>query len=157
MKVLQVFQKNFALLGINPHRPLNANLFIVTAIIIWSHISNCVYLFHVASTFQEYTLSINSTSTTTLLILVYGIFIWKMQQLLDFINFIELVIENSSGFEKVIGETTQKVEKWSDIILFYVLQLFPPGTMLPILIVSFFVYFNIGSEENAFQLPLAMW
>lgn len=93
MNVLQVVQKNFAFLGINPHRPLNANLFIVIIIITWSHTSNCVYLSHVASTFQEFTLSINSTSTTTVIILVYGLLVWKMRALLDFISCLELVCE----------------------------------------------------------------
>lgn len=157
MKVLQVIQENFAFLGINPRRPLNANLFIVIAIIVWSHISNCVYFFHVASTFQEFTLSINSTSTTTLMILVYGIFVWKMQEWLEFIDCLELVIDRNLLFKDRIIETTLLVEKWSKIIFFLMLQLFPPGTMLPVLIVSFLVYYNTGSGQSAFQLPLAMW
>lgn len=157
MKVLQEIQKNFAFLGIDPHRPLNTNLFIVVTIIIWSHISNCVYFFHVARTFQEFTLSINSTSTTTLMILVYGIFVWKMQELLHFINCLELVIDRNLLFKDRIIETTLLVEKWSKIIFYAMQRLFPPGTMLPVFVVSFIVYYKTGSGENAFQLPLAMW
>lgn len=157
LKILEVVQTNFALLGINPHRPINPNLFIVSTTIIWSHISNCVYLFHVASTFQEYTMSINSTSTTTLFILVYGVFVWKEQELLEFISRFELVLRLNFRFKDEIIKTTEFVEKWSKIIFFAVLYLFPPGTMLPVLVVSFLVYFNTGSGQIAFQLPLAMW
>lgn len=92
IKILELVQKNFALMGINPHRPVNPNIFFVSTAIIWSHFSNCMFLFHVASTFQEYTLSINSTSTTTLFILVYTIFVWKEQELLEFIKCLELIL-----------------------------------------------------------------
>lgn len=157
MKALQVALRNFELLGINLRLPLNENLFIVNAIVIWSHISNCMYLFHVASTFQEYTLSINTTSTTTLIILVYAAIMWKMRKMIDFINFLETVIANHRSFKEAFGETTQKVEKMSKIIFFAVLQLFPPGTMFPGFVVSFIMYYKTGSGEDAFQLPLAMW
>lgn len=157
MKVLQVILMNFRLLGINLYHPLNAHLFAVSAIVTWSHISNCMYLFHVASTFQEYTLSINSTSTTTLIILVYVALIWNLRKFLDFINFLELVTEINLLAKDKIRETALQVEKLSKIVCFLVLQLFPPGTMLPGFIVSFIVYYKTGSGEDAFQLPLAMW
>lgn len=157
LKILEAVQLNFASLGIDPHRPLNPNLFFVSAAILWSHFSNCMYLFHVASTFQEFTLSINSTSTTTLFILVYGIFVWKEQKVLGFISRLELLVLRNTMFKETIDKTTVLVEKWCKIIFFLVLQLFPPGTMLPVLIVSFLVYFNTGSGQTAFQLPLAMW
>lgn len=157
MKVLQVILRNFRFLGINPNHPLNLHLFVVTPIIIWSHISNCMYLLHVASTFQEYTLSINSTSTTTLIILVYVALIWSLPKFLDFIHFLELVTEINLLAKEKISETALQVEKLSQFVCFLVLQLFPPGTMLPGFIVSFIVYYKTGSGENAFQLPLAMW
>lgn len=157
IKILEAVQFNFASLGIDPHHPLNPNLYFVSAAIAWSHLSNCVYLFHVASTFQEFTLSINSTSTTTLFILVYGLFVWKEQKVLEFINRLELILRRNMRYRDAIDATTELVEKWSKIIFFLVLQLFPPGTMLPVLLVSFLVYFNTGSGQSAFQLPLAMW
>lgn len=91
------------------------------------------------------------------MILVYGIFVWKMQEWLEFIDCLELVIDRNLLFKDRIIETTLLVEKWSKIIFFLMLQLFPPGTMLPVLIVSFLVYYNTGSGQSAFQLPLAMW
>lgn len=157
MKVLNVILKNFAFLGLNPYHRFNLNLFLVTAIIIWSHFSNCMYLFCVASTFQEYTLSINSTSTTTLMILVYVVMVWNAQKFRDFINLLEMVTEKRHLSRIKVLETAQQVEKISKIVFFVVLQLFPPGTMIPVLVVSFIKYYSTGSGEDAFQLPLAMW
>lgn len=104
MRICQIVQRNLSYLGITWHTstqqyPIdrrNASVlfvFIVTAVMFY------IYLFHVASTFQEYADSIYACLIITVATVAYVIMIWQMGMLLDCVNRMEKIINESEYFD----------------------------------------------------------
>ena len=90
MKLYQIVQKDFALLGISPNQP-NFDQKSVMAFLIFSLgiISGTVFLFFKANTFLEYTQSIYATTTIFDAWIGFIIFLVKKEKILELMNDIE--------------------------------------------------------------------
>lgn len=100
LRILQTLQQKFAILGICPIETKQAcnsrnKLLIGFCIFGISSISHCVFLFGVANTFEEYTNSIYMTTMTISIAAVYLIVVWKMENLFQFIENCEQIIDKS--------------------------------------------------------------
>lgn len=89
--VFGIFQKNAALIGIDPHQlernhPFNTkNLMCFFVLGILTIFSDLYFIF-IASTFGEYTQSVYITSMSNAVFLVFTIAIWQMSSLFQFID-----------------------------------------------------------------------
>lgn len=96
MKLFQLIQKNFALLGISTNRShLNGNSIMVFTFIGLAIISSAVFLLFKANSFVEY---INTSYATNLLIACYIVFaslLFNKKKLFKLIDDIEISIEES--------------------------------------------------------------
>lgn len=69
---------------------------------------------------------------------------------------------NVSGFENssskaIYEEVNQKVEKWTKILYFVLMNVSLPGIMMPNFVISYFLYFSTDLEVEAFRFPFPIW
>lgn len=100
MKIFKSVRVYFRMLGVDADHsiqsnPFNAKNLLVFIVFILSIISNFVYILNYANSFEEYTNCINTVSTVFIGITVFGILVWKMRELFEFIQCLENAIQNS--------------------------------------------------------------
>lgn len=91
MKLFQSIQKNLASLGIHDDRLFQTNSINQKNVLILMSNGLCVtlhfvYLFRVAHTFKEYTISFYMTTAAVVILLACWILIWKSKKLLQLIK-----------------------------------------------------------------------
>lgn len=104
MKILQSVQKYFSHLGISSEqskqtkRPINARIAMVNLMFVTYIILNCVYLFHVAGNFKEYTQSIYMTISAISNFSFHTVLVRQMKEWFRLIDGIEKSINRSEFF-----------------------------------------------------------
>lgn len=100
MKLAQTIQKNLSSLGIrddrlfqtHPFNQKNVLILISNGLFVTLHI---IYLFCVARTFKEYTISFYMTTAAIVILLACSILIWKSKNLFQLIKSSTKIIEKS--------------------------------------------------------------
>lgn len=101
MTVFRLVQANFAILDITANQSIQANRFnslkILTAFFVFGTgiILHCVYIFHVANTFDEYVECITITSGKFVIFLFLYTVVYKMTTLFQLFDAIEEIITMS--------------------------------------------------------------
>lgn len=54
-------------------------------------------------------------------------------------------------------EVNDRIEKWSQIVHFVLVNVSIPFLILPKYLVSFYLYYTTDMGNDAFELPLPMW
>lgn len=100
MKIFQSIEDNLAILGISSYQSIQVQPFNtrnVTTLLVFglSVISNCVFLFHVADSFMEYTKCVYVVSTLITSFICFAHLVLKMPKLFEFIKNFEQIVEES--------------------------------------------------------------
>lgn len=100
MKIFQSIQRHFTVLGITVHQsreqsPISIKQLIVILIFVLNSGTQVMSIAFVAEEFEEFTFSIYALFTLTMCVIEFGILIWKMKQLFQFIENFENLIESS--------------------------------------------------------------
>lgn len=177
MKLFQLAQRSFAVLGVSPIQSFQTNTFNEIILkIYFIYLSSCVfffvYFFHVAKSFSEYVISIYMTSATVVVLINYTTLVCQSQYVFKFIKNIEKLVEKSKLISctllKLKGTQTStkaipkkcfsvskypeteanKIEKWSKIIHFIVAVATPIIWVMPKSIISLFVYITKDSTDS---------
>lgn len=108
MKIFQVLQQNFAILGIDSSQssrknPLNAKIFISLFMYGIFIVLSVFYILNEANNFEEYTTGIYSTASIVLTNICYVIITCTMANCFKFIDFLEITLNESEyNFYNVI-------------------------------------------------------
>lgn len=103
MKLLQFTQKIFKIVGIDsPQNPFNRRMLMVFSVCCMSSASACVFLFHEAKNFMEYSNSIYITTAFLLVVVCYTILITKMEDTFELIDNLESTVEKSTFANELI-------------------------------------------------------
>lgn len=103
MKLFQLDQKYYAILGISSHQSnqkypfLNARTLICASLLVFSIITFAIYFVLLANSFKEFTDCVTTISTTFMVAALFGVNIWKMKRLFKFITLVENLIQKSKG------------------------------------------------------------
>lgn len=103
MKIMETIQRELSKLGICLHvestqaHPLNSrNVFVLMVQCIGIAL-NCVYIFHDAKTFNEYTISFYTASAMLTIAISFATLIWKMALLSKDLVSLEKIINESKS------------------------------------------------------------
>lgn len=69
------------------------------------------------------------------------------------IEFTILEFKSSESFQ----DTNALIEKWSGIVFLLMVKVTPILIVVPVAVVSFFIYFTTEYRNDAFQLPIQLW
>lgn len=99
MKILQIVQRNYAVLGIEPNKkyPFNKRLHFGFLLFGFTLISQFAYIFHVETGFMDYMNSICATSSTILMFVNFSTIVFKRALAFECIDFIEKRIDISES------------------------------------------------------------
>lgn len=103
MEVLQFVKTHLEIVGLSTSQSmqpcpwLNGNLFCAIFALSMNMILCCAYFFCVASSFEEYIDSFFTTSASTGILVIFSIFVWKMNKLFRYIDILQETV-NSSKF-----------------------------------------------------------
>lgn len=128
-----------------------------------------------ANTFSEYADSYYAVATTTLLfytlqcfeetdyLMISNMLLKSVGQTSRFtlkvnLNFFEIITGVESPISTAINrEATEKVDTWAENFYFGFTKIIFPGIVLPLLVMSYFVYFTNSLGSHAFHLPILVW
>lgn len=182
MKLFQIVQKNFALLGIcsNESRLNRKSVMIFLAFGLAINFG-ILFLFFKANTSLEYTNNIYMTTVMILSCIAFAIMLLKKGKLFKLIAKIEEFFDESeytdrekdplitsklliffSGSKKpeseaIHVETNRIAEKWCEIGHFAIAKVTPICLIFPKIIISYVIYFTTNAGNEAFELPLLFW
>lgn len=100
MKIFQAIRQNFLVLGINPYPTTLKNPFIANIVItllgsVFSTTSYFLWLFHMATTFNEYVNAMFYIFGAIIITVGFSILVWKMKKWFRFIENLEIFINES--------------------------------------------------------------
>lgn len=100
MKILQLIQKGLAMFGLKSHDAIQSysiNIDSVMSFLVFGMciISNTVYLVRMANSFFEYVESLYLTFAASISFVIFAFFTWKMKELFELFNNMEINIQNS--------------------------------------------------------------
>lgn len=98
MKLFQIIQKKFTVLGITSAQsiqtqPFNREIVLAFVVYICAHISHVLFLFRKGNTFEDYTDNIYITSATAMTTFFFTGVVDKMSVLFHFINECEKIVD----------------------------------------------------------------
>lgn len=96
MKLFQIIQKNFALLGISSNQSLcNRQSVVAFSIYGFASIFSSAFLFFKANTFLEYTMNVFVTTTIFAIWIAFTVILFKKQNLFQLIDEFERLFDKS--------------------------------------------------------------
>lgn len=97
MELFQFTQNTFETVGIDStQNPFNRKVLIIFSVCCISIISACIFLFHEANNFMEYSNSIYITTAYLLVTVCYTLLITKMEDTFDLIDNFESTVDEST-------------------------------------------------------------
>lgn len=184
MRILHLTQKGFALGGLDEaqHR-LNKRTLLIFSIFGLCITSQCIFTIRIAKNFIEYIDCICKTGTVFAIAVCYASLVFRKSQLFAFVNEMQELCDKSkqslekkllywtllnafsiiflglriSGSKSLYEELNRKIEKWSAIIYFVSVIIFPINLIGSMIILSFYTYFTTDLDSDAFALPVPMW
>lgn len=153
MKLFTCLRNKYEILGISPNQDVNNRLrsFFHLFFLMELLFTAAIYLFVEAKNFQEYIDSFYGFATTAATANnIYSI-IWNMKKVFELIKNIEMAIAKRNQ-QTIYSKSNEKIEKFSKRFYFIYARCTPIGVVLPILLMSFFIYFTTDSGRDSFQL-----
>lgn len=100
MKIFQLVLRGLIELGLGPQqltqkKPFKSKMVKILCILLFTLCSSCAYLFLEAQTFEDYTLSVYTSSSILLVIVGYTIFMWKNRPICELFDKAEKIIDES--------------------------------------------------------------
>lgn len=187
MKIFETIQKQYAILGIISSRlssqkyRFNEREFLGFLLFGYQIFSQFVYVFHEASGFMEYVVSICATSGTIIMFVCFAAIVFRKSTLFESIDNVETLIDKSechfsiiiyvkkSKNEKcILGSkyprskrffliTSQRVNRLCEIFFMLVVKVTLQVLMLPTFVVSYGLYLFTDLGSESFQMPYPMW
>lgn len=182
MKLFEIVQENFALLGFSPNQPrFNSKSAMVFLFIGLAAILCALFLFFEASTFIEYVNTFYTTSVAIACNIIFATLLFKKEKLLqtiydlqEFVDkselphrtgtktfdnlFVFTISESENAASKATyNETIRFIEKWSKIGYFAVAVMSPVCVVLLPATIRYVVYFTTTAGNDAFVLPFLLW
>lgn len=183
MKIFQIIQSNFKVLGITPSQSSQDGIANILPTLIWCVLSTASYILwfsYTANGFNDYMDAGLFTFESFICTVGLLVLFWNRDQWFQFIGNLEIILNkrelnlrlntfhvqiNSLCIAGSINhlskinyeEINQKIEKWCKIIDLVTVKVSPFTVVIPKLIISFSKYFATELGNDAFELPNPMW
>lgn len=106
MVIFQIIQKNLSYLGISWYYsiqkyPFNGRNILAVSVLSTDTIMNCIYLCHIATTFEDYADSVYACLSTIDGATIFAVALWRIRIFFDCLNRIEKITNESKLKKKI--------------------------------------------------------